>query len=246
VAHSIAPALRAATLPRTPSMAEHAGSRTWNRVKLGLKLALLAAILLGLYLGGDAVQHAIGRQLGAVDNPWTNARVLLATAAYIVMLALPYVPGMEISVALLVILGAPGALLVWAATLAALSLSYGAGRLIPISALTGLLGWLRLKRAQALVQAVHPLTPDEKLALLLRSAPSCWVPFLLRHRYVAIAIVLNLPGNAVIGGGGGIGTAAGLSGLFRYPVYLLAVAIAAAPIPLAVWLFGGPGLWGPE
>lgn len=226
-------------------MAVQSGSRTWSRITLGLKLALLAGVLLGLYLGGNAVQHAIGRRLGVVDNPWTDGRVLLATAAYVVMLALPYVPGMEISLALLVILGAPGALLVWVATLVALSLSYGAGRLVPLSALTGLLGWLRLERARALVRAVHPLPPDEKLALLLRSAPSRWVPFLLRHRYLAIAIILNLPGNAVIGGGGGIGTAAGLSGLFRYPAFLLAVGIAAAPIPLAVWLFGSPGLWGP-
>ncbi len=227
-------------------MADEVATRDRYRVKLALKLALLAAFLLGLYAGGNAVQHAIGRELGTVHNPWTDGRILLATAAYIVMLALPYVPGMEISLALLVILGAPGALLVWAATLVALSLSYGAGRLVPISMLTGFLSWLHLERARALVQALHPLTPDGKLALLLRSAPSRWVPFLLRHRYVAIAIVLNLPGNAVIGGGGGIGTAAGLSGLFRYPAYLLAVGIAAAPIPLAVWLFGGTGILGPE
>lgn len=65
------------------------------------------------------------------------------------------------------------------------------------------------------------------------------MPFLLRHRHLAIAAALNLPGNAIIGGGGGIGLAAGFSRLVSLPVYVLTVGLAVAPLPLAVWVTGG-------
>jgi hypothetical protein len=47
---------------------------------------------------------------------------------------------------------------------------------------------------------------------------------------------LNIPGNIVIGGGGGIAMIAGLTGLYSFPRYLLTIAIAVAPIPLAITL----------
>jgi hypothetical protein len=66
----------------------------------------------------------------------------------------------------------------------------------------------------------------------LKSAPSKIVPFLLKHRYLVIALMLNLPGNALIGGGGGIGLIAGMSRLYSFPRYLLLVSVAITPLPL--------------
>lgn len=37
-------------------------------------------------------------------------------------------------------------------------------------------------------------------------------------RYVALAVLLNIPGNVVIGGGGGIAFAAGMTRLFSFPL----------------------------
>jgi hypothetical protein len=226
-------------------MSEPTASPNPSRLKQAVRVAILAAIVIGVYSAGSSVDRAVRQYLGPVEHMWSDPRVLLATAAFVILLALPYVPGMEVSIALLLVLGSAGALLVYLATLLALSISFGMGRLVPTAALAGLLGWLHLTRAKVLVERVHPLPPQEKLAFLLASAPSRWAPRLLRHRYVALAIVLNLPGNALLGGGGGIGLFAGTSGLFRYPAYLLTVAIAASPIPLAVWLLGesGRSLW---
>ena len=67
---------------------------------------------------------------------------------------------------------------------------------------------------------------------LLETAPSKVVPYLLEHRYLMIAIILNLPGNALIGGGGGIGLVAGMSRLYPFPKYLLLVGLAITPLPL--------------
>jgi hypothetical protein len=59
---------------------------------------------------------------------------------------------------------------------------------------------------------------------------------LVRHRYLALAFALNLPGNSLIGGGGGIALSAGMSGLYPMPAYLASVAVAVAPVPLLIAL----------
>lgn len=58
------------------------------------------------------------------------------------------------------------------------------------------------------------------------------LPFLLRHRYLVLALLFNFPGNAIIGDGGGIGLIAGMSRLFPFPKYLLLVCVAITPVPL--------------
>jgi len=94
------------------------------------------------------------------------------------------------------------------------------------------LGWFHLNGARDRVTNLGPLGPDQRLRFLLQSAPSRIVPFLLRHRYLIIAILFNLPGNAVIGGGGGIGVIAGMSRLFPFPKYVFLVCVAITPGPL--------------
>jgi hypothetical protein len=53
-----------------------------------------------------------------------------------------------------------------------------------------------------------------------------------------LAIVLNLPGNIVIGGGGGIALMAGASRLYSVPGFLVTIVLAVAPVPLAILVFG--------
>jgi hypothetical protein len=60
----------------------------------------------------------------------------------------------------------------------------------------------------------------------------------VKYRYVNLAVLINIPGNSVIGGGGGIAFVSGLSGTFRTSLAILTIALATAPVPLAIWLFG--------
>jgi hypothetical protein len=53
-----------------------------------------------------------------------------------------------------------------------------------------------------------------------------------------LAVLVNMPGNAFIGGGGGIFFTAGLSRLFLPTQTVLTIVFAVAPVPLAVWAFG--------
>ena len=113
-----------------------------------------------------------------------------------------------------------------------LSLSFAIGRLIPLKALARLVAWLQLSKARELIVKLEPLNRQARFDVLLKSTPSKIVPFLLEHRYLMIALLLNLPGNALIGGGGGIGLIAGMSKLFSFPRYLLLVSLAITPLPL--------------
>jgi hypothetical protein len=51
-------------------------------------------------------------------------------------------------------------------------------------------------------------------------------------------MVVNLPGNILIGGGGGISLMAGTSGLYSLPRFLCTIAIGISPVPLAFLIFG--------
>lgn len=59
-----------------------------------------------------------------------------------------------------------------------------------------------------------------------------------RHRYLFLAALINLSGNALVGGGGSILFLAGLSRLFRPFGVALTLALAVLPVPLAIWTFG--------
>jgi len=200
-----------------------------------LKLMVLLIIIVALNVGGTWLSHLIDFQLFPRHEPMLHAIVLVAVVLYIVLMATPFMPGIEIGLALMMLLGNKGAILVYLCTLAALSVSFAIGRKIPSRFIDLLLNWLHLYKASALVRQLESLNQQERLAFLYEKAPSRIAPFLLRHRYLAIAVVVNLPGNALIGGGGGIGLVAGMSKIIPFHGYLMVLAIAIAPVPL--WFF---------
>ena len=57
---------------------------------------------------------------------------------------------------------------------------------------------------------------------------------LFDHRYLTLAVCLNVPGNSVLGGGGGIALLCGLSRQFSWRSFLLILAIATSPVPILV------------
>ena len=204
-----------------------------------LALGLLyAALLIGGWYAGGRLDG-----LAAVEVlPQTEARlhrgVMTASAAFVLASATPFVPGAEIGFALPLLFGAKIAPLVYLSMVAALTLAFAAGRLVPASATARAFDAFGFARARDLALRFGGLEPSERLSLLLEAAPARIAPVLLRHRCLALIVLLNLPGNSVPGGGGGIAFAAGLSGLFSFPRYLLAVLAAVAPFPLYVALAG--------
>lgn len=207
-------------------------SRRVPYAKLAVKIGIVLALLAALYLAGSWMVERIESQLSPLYRGYGDIVLFVVTGIYILLMTVPFVPGIELGLALLMILPMKGIAVVYFSTLSALCLSFLIGQCIPTRAIGGLLDWLHLQRARDLIERLEPLAPREKLNLLVQMAPARAIPFLLRHRYIAVAVAFNIPGNYLIGGGGGIGMMAGLSGLFRFPAYALMVGVAISPIPL--------------
>lgn len=202
------------------------------------KVAILVLLLVFLNYGMGWIAKEIAFQLWPRHIGMALTLLTVSVVAYVLLLAIPFLPGVEIGLMVMVLLGRPGIVIVYLATVLALTLGFLLGRLLSPRILVRALEWFHLDRARDLVVALMPLDPEERLRFLLQSVPSRIVPFLLRHRYFVIAVLFNLPGNALIGGGGGIGLVAGMSRLFSYPKYLFAVCLAISPVPILFLLRG--------
>ena len=206
------------------------------------RILLLAALYLGLIFGGAFVGQQL-TDLVAFDirpsnEPEVHGAIMICTGAYILASAIPFVPGAEIGLGMMLLLGPRIAVLVYGSMVAALMIAYLIGRLIPPAATARAFALLGLRRAHDLSLDLAPLDTGARLRLLTARAPRRIVPFLLRHRYLALALAFNLPGNTLLGGGGGIALAAGLTGLYSPGGYALTVVLAVLPVPLMIFLTG--------
>ncbi len=218
-------------------------SRIWAVLRMLRRLVIIGVIaVLVNQLIGISMDMADQLPAGAT-SPMQAVILLTALIIYALLIATPFVPGVEIGLALLLLRGASIAPAVYGATLAGLLLAYLLGRFLPDRALARFLLDLRLRRAGRLVHRMTRLSDAQREARLERMMPA-WLslPF-LRYRYLSLALLLNLPGNVVFGGGGGLMLMAGLSRLFRPRATIFATAIAVLPVPLMIWWFG-TGMFG--
>ena len=203
-----------------------------------LRIAIVVIVIIGLNLAGTWIGHRINFQIFPRHDPVLHAAVIAAMAIYILLMATPFMPGIEVGMAVMMLLGHKSALLIYMCTLVALSISYLIGRFFPLYLVQRFLQWLYLVKASELVSQLEPLKRSERLNLINEKAPTKIAPLLLNHLYLTVAVVLNLPGNALIGGGGGIGLMVGMSGVVPFYKYLATVAIAVLPVPLIIYLQG--------
>ncbi len=171
-------------------------------------------------------------QITPQNQSMLTAMIVSTTIIYVVASAIPFVPGAEIGFGLLLVFGARLAVLVYASMIVALLIAYLAGRFMPVSVISGFFDFLGLAKAGALVREMDALDSKSRFERLTRSAPNRLVPFLLRHRHLALIVLLNMPGNSILGGGGGIAFTAGASRLYSLPAFVFSTMLAAAPIPV--------------
>jgi hypothetical protein len=203
-----------------------------------LRAAVLIAIVVVATWGAHEVRDALNLQIRPDNEQQVHRLIMLAAVAYVGLLAVPFVPGAEIGLAMLAAFGAAIAPLVYVCTVASMTLAYTAGRFLPVEVLRRLLSTLRMHRAAEAVARAAPLSGDERLAMLLDGQSARTLRLAVRYRYVALALAVNTPGNSVIGGGGGIMLMAGLSGLFSPMATFATVALAVSPVPLAMVFLG--------
>jgi hypothetical protein len=196
---------------------------------LGIVVAWAALLSLALYVSDIGLREARALLVELRSEIGILALVLMALA-YAVCLAMPFVPGMEVGVLIMVMFGPPGIVVVYVATLLGLSMAYLMGQILPAQAILA-----RLKGAdpglhhQDMASTMPAMLSSSRFG---RSAPPRLLSFLGAHRHLALAVCLNLPGNTVLGGGGGIALLCGMSRQFGWRAFLLTIAIATSPVPI--------------
>ncbi|SMY06244.1 hypothetical protein [Flavimaricola marinus] len=203
-----------------------------------LRVGILVGFVVLATWGVHMIRDALDLQIRPDNEQQVHKAIMVGAVAYVGLLAMPFVPGAEIGIALLAGFGAAIAPLIYVCTVAAMMLAFSIGRFLPISALERVLQVLRMRRAAALVARAAPLSKDERVAMLLEGQSTRVLGLALRYRYVAMAVAVNTPGNSIIGGGGGIMIIAGLSGIFTPLSTFLTVILAVSPVPLAVIFLG--------
>lgn len=208
--------------------------RSYRILPFAIRSCIFLLVLGGIYFFTDVLYEQAGALMQSFEAGWGIWALLLFTAVYSLLLAIPFVPGMELGLAIMMVFGWRSVPLVFAASLGAFSLSYLVGGKFPARVLQKFLELLHLNRANQFVSDMLRLSPPERLERLISPAAGKMQSFLARHRYLALIVVLNIPGNALIGGGWGIGLLAGLSGFYSYHRYALAVALAISPAHVVI------------
>jgi hypothetical protein len=209
-----------------------------RRWRIFFIIGLVVAFIVCVNLFARWLGHQLEIEVRPSNDHMIHGIIIISLIVYTVLIAIPFVPSVEVGWGLMLLLGADLAPLVYLFTVVGLTVSFMGGRLIPESRLQTFLEDLSLKKASRLVEKLKTLDREQRLSLLLSRAPAKFIPNLLRHRYLAIAVALNIPGNTVIGGGGGISLAAGMSRLFGSWRFVLTLAVAVAPVPLLIVIFG--------
>jgi len=212
--------------------------------RLGARILVIVIAVFAIHLMTNWAAEQAEAEAAGSDGLMLGVLSALLLA-YAILIAIPFMPGIEIGISLLFLKGASIAPLVYAATVLGLALALLAGRFMPYAWLHGFLADLRLRRASKLVERLAPMSREERLEHLAKRAPRWLRPLVRTGRYLLLAVLLNVPGNSVIGGGGGIAFIAGFSRLFRPGVAILVIALAVLPVPLTVWIAGTENLNSP-
>ena len=209
-----------------------------TRLNLVFKLLLFVFLIIaGNYLS-QWIADSLDFEITPVNEFTVHRIIIISMIAYIVLMAIPYVPGAEIGLGFMMILGPKIVPLIYLCTLVSLFLGFMIGRFIPEKSIIKFLHDMHLRKASLFLTELEGLDSQRRFNLLLERSPTVFVPFLLRYRYLALLFIINMPGNIVVGGGGGIAMSAGMSRLFTPPRYLVTIAIAVSPIPLFLLVFG--------
>ena len=221
-------------------MVEKSPKPAWQsrpRALIALCVLLLVSVLL-IHFGMKLANHLVSALPVIGAEASLPGVLIIALLLYAVLIAIPFMPGIEVGIGLLMLQGASIAPFVYLATVCGLLFAYGVGRCLPVARVARLFAFLGLHRAANYMHEADGLSPDARLAKQQEVLPDWLAKLTVDYRYITIAVLLNVPGTFAIGGGGGILIAAGLSRVFRTRYIILTLALATLPVPLAVWVSG--------
>ncbi|WP_053005836.1 hypothetical protein [Kiloniella spongiae] len=155
--------------------------------------------------------------------------LLICALLYLLVLSIPFVPGVEIGLLIMAAFGKEGVLVVYLATLGGLSLSFLVGHYFPQFWSTEKLQKLTTLTNQK--TALNSLTEMPRPLVFLFTL----LPWVIKYRYLTLALLINLPGNAIFGGGGGIAFISGASKKLIFIKFFMTLSLATLPVPLLIY-----------
>ncbi len=172
-------------------------------------LSLFTGLLYGQTFFQELVNTAAGEQAPLMLS--------LCLAVYGLCLAIPFLPGVELGMALMACFGKWGIFWVFAMTQLALNGTY----------------WF----------ARHRFNPDspgvqksQRAFERLKQRPGYrWLSALEKYPELLLLGLLNVPGNTLIGGGGGLAASFGALRLLSPGRFFGVTLMATAPVPLIFW-----------
>lgn len=200
-----------------------------------LKISLVVAFLVGLALLGGQ----LAAWLGLADATYlAEAGLPFVLLVFVLAAAIPFVPGAEIGLVLLLLFGADIAFEVYVSMITALTLAYCIGRFVPPK--------LAHSFSDAVVSHLRPARTSDRDMGMCNVGPIVQngLRMVADNRLISLALALNMPGNTILGGGGGLAMMAGASRLVSPLEFIvtIAIAIAVAPVPLCIVMLDWLGL----
>jgi hypothetical protein len=164
-------------------------------------------------------------------SQWGRGVLFAGGMLYILLLSLPFVPGVELGLLLMCIFGKEGIVFVYLFTVAGLTFAFLMGRWLPKNWIASRLQKLELsrfseERSDGIEDMVNHTAFGQKLRQHRLGS------YIFKYRYLMLSVLFNLPGNFVLGGGGGISLVCGASRRVPLKWFLLTVVLATSPVPL--------------
>jgi len=172
--------------------------------------------------------------IDTMRSQWNGASLFIGGLIYMILLSLPFIPGVELGLVLMFLFGKQGIIFVYLCTVMGLTLSFAIGHWLPKQ-------WMlsRLERFGVTSSDIEDHNWMQNLlrrSTLGRRLQNRLGAHLVKYRYVLLGTLFNLPGNFILGGGGGIALVCGINRSFSWKGFLITVVIATAPIPALVYL----------
>jgi hypothetical protein len=216
-----------------------AAPRNLSRAMFYMRLLIVFAILVIISLWLDYwMRGELGMAKKFVmfaQGEWGRGVLIVGGLIYILLLSLPFVPGVELGILLMCVFGKEGIVFVYSATVAGLSLAFLIGRLVPKQWIDS--GLERLGDSRSCSNQSDEI---EKMADCMsfgrKHIPSWLKSYLVKYRYLTVAILVNMPGNYILGGGGGISIVCGTSRRISWKGFLLTIILAVSPVPILAYL----------
>lgn len=192
---------------------------------------LLALVTTGQLL--DIPFSEIRSTVNSFQNSFGWKTVLVGGLIYAILLSIPFFPGVELAWMIIFFFGKDAVVLIYLYTLLGLSLSFLTGRNLnficpPCSDKLKSIEDKYHEKFNGLAEKIHRVFSSKICNLYFNS-------MLRKSHYLLLGILINIPGNSVLGGGGGIALLSGMNRSYSWRGFILTICVAIAPLPIFLY-----------